>query len=162
MIPFRDTLDNIMRCSGIKEDDFILLLRSQKILTDEMIFAISRFIDNEKNSDIFFTKIIGNIEIRIRFFDITVDYLFYNKENKLLAAMCVNLVDPFTLIIDFPNIITEFQDVKERYTIGNDLLDFEKEKQNDLSILRMQVLNEVLTRYYAKILYSLYLQLRRR
>lgn len=152
---FIKLIDQIMECSGITENDFVILLSNgHKILTDEIIFAISRYIDSIKGINIFFTRTIGTTEIRTRFFDIAIDYQFYNSDKKLSSAVMLNL-STLTLIVEFPLI-------EEKYTIGNDLLDFEQEKKNKLSILRMQVLNDLLTRYYSKILYAIYLQKRRR
>lgn len=148
MTHFSQTLERIMNCGGIKKEDFEILLRDKKILTDEMIFSITRFIDSQKNTNIFFTKTIGDIEIRIRFFDIAVDYVIYNSNKQISAIVSCNL-NTLTFIIEFPLL-------KEKYTIGNDLLDFEKDKKNQLSTMRMQVLNELLTRYYSIILYNLY------
>ena len=153
MIHFSETLHQIMNCSGIKQDDFDKLLRDKKVLTDEMVFAITRFIDSQKNTNIFFTKIIGDTEIRIRFFDIAVDYMIYTKDKKLSTIVSCNF-NTLTFIIEFPLI-------KEKYIIKNDLLDFDQKQKNSLSVIRMQVLNELLTRYYSIILYNLYRQRRR-
>ena len=142
-----------MNCSGIKQDDFDKLLRDKKVLTDEMVFAITRFIDSQKNTNIFFTKMIGDTEIRIRFFDIAVDYMIYTKDKKLSTIVSCNF-NTLTFII-------EFTLIKEKYIIKNDLLDFDQKQKNPLSIIRMQVLNELLTRYYSIILYNLYRQRRR-
>lgn len=150
MTHFSQILDRIMHCKGIKQDDFSILLRDKKVLTDEIIFAITRYIDSNKNSNIFFTKTIGNSEIRVRFFDIAVDYLIYNGNKQISCIISCNL-NTLSFVIEFPLI-------SEKYTIGNDLLDIDKEKRNRLSILRMQVLNELLTRYYSIILYNLYRQ----
>ena len=153
MIHFSETLRQIMNCSGIKQDDFEILLRDKKVLTDEMVFAITRFIDSQKNTNIFFTKTIGDTEIRIRFFDIAVDYMLYNEQKQLSAIVSCNL-NTLTFIVEFPLI-------KEKYVIKNDLLDFDQSQRNPMSVLRMQVLNELLTRYYSIILYNLYRQRRR-
>ena len=153
MTHFSQTLERIMNCSGIKQEDFDILLRDKKILTDEMVFAITRFIDSQKNTNIFFTKMIGTTEIRMRFFDIAVDYMIYNTQKQLCCIISCNL-NTLTFIIEFPLI-------EEKYIIGNDLLDFDKEKKNKISVMRMQVLNELLTRYYSIILYNLYRQRRR-
>ena len=153
MIHFSETLHQIMNCSGIKQEDFDILLRDKKVLTDEMVFAITRFIDSQKNTNIFFTKTIGDTEIRIRFFDIAVDYMLYNNQKQISAIVSCNL-NTLTFIVEFPLI-------REKYIIKNDLLDFDQSQRNKLSILRMQVLNELLTRYYSIILYNLYRQRRR-
>lgn len=148
MTRFSDLLNRTMNCAGIKQEDFDIMLRNNKVLTDEIIFAITSFIDSQKNTNIFFTKKIGDTEIRVRFFDIAVDYVIYNSKQQISAVVSLNL-NTLTLIVEYPLI-------KEKYTIQNDLLDFEREKRNKLSILRMQVLNELLTRYYSIILYNLY------
>lgn len=153
-IPFCDQLNRIMNCSGINEEDFLIFLKDRNILTDEMIFTISRYLDNVKGINIFFSKTIGTTEVRIRFFDIAIDYLIYNSNKQLCTSVSLNL-STLTLFVEFPLL-------DEKYTIGNDLLDFEESKKNKLSILRMQVLNELLTRYYSKILYSIYKAQRRR
>ena len=150
MTHFSQTLERIMNCGGIKQEDFEILLRDKKVLTDEMIFSITRFIDSQKNINIFFTKTIGTTEIRMRFFDIAVDYMIYNANKQVSCIVSCNL-NTLSFIVEFPLI-------KEKYIIGNDLLDFDKDKKNQLSTMRMQVLNELLTRYYSIILYNLYRQ----
>ena len=152
--PFRVLFHQLMDYSGIKEEDFQKILRSNGVLTDEMVFTISRYINDLKGINVFFTRKFGDFEIRVRFFDIAVDYVFYNKNKQIAAIVSTNLQD-LSFVVEFPII-------EEKYTIDKDLLDFEEEKKNKLSILRMQVLNEALTRYYSKILYSIYLQIRRR
>lgn len=151
---FMNLIDQMMNCTGITEDDFRILLSGNRILTDEIIFAVTRYIDSIKGINVFFARAIGNIEVTARFFDIAVDYVIYDSNKKVTAAVAVNL-NTLTLIVEFPMI-------KEKYTIANDLLDFDEDKKNNLSILRMQVLNDVLTRYYTKILHSIYIQKRRR
>lgn len=151
---FYDQLNRIMNCKGISEEDLLMFLKDQTILTDTMIFTISRYLDNIKGINIFFTKMIGSIEVRTRFFDIAMDYLIYNKDKKICSSVSLNF-STLTLIVEFPLI-------GEKYIIGNDLLDFDKSQMNKLSILRMQVLNDLLTRYYSKILYSIYSAYNRR
>lgn len=151
---FMKTIDQMMNCRGITEDDFRVLLSSHHILTDEAIFAITRYIDSIKGINVFFSRTIGSLEVSARFFDIAVDYVVYDSNKKVTAATAVNL-NTLTLIVEFPAI-------NEKYVIANDLLDFEEDKKNKLSLLRMQVLNDVLTRYYTRILYSIYVQKRRR
>lgn len=152
--PFRDTLNQIMNYSNIKEEDFMILLRNQGALTDEMIFAISRYINDLKGINIFYTRNIGTFEVRIRFFDIAIDYVFYNPRKEIAAVVALNL-NTLTLFVEFPLL-------EEKYTIDNNMMDFEKEKKNKLSIARMHVLNDALTRYYTKILYSIYIDQHRR
>lgn len=151
---FMKLIDQIMSCTGITEEDFKILLSDHRILTDEAIFGITRYIDSIKGINIFFTRSIGDIEIRARFFDIAIDYVMYNSKKQVSAVVAVNL-STLTLLVEFPLL-------KEKYTIDRDLLDFEDNKKNNMSLLRMQVLNDVLTRYYSKILYSIYIQKRRR
>ena len=150
---FMKLIDQMMNCSGITEDDFRILLSSNHILTDEMIFAVTRYIESIKGINVFFSRTIGNIEVTARFFDIAVDYVIYDSNRRVTAAVAVNL-NTLTLFVEFPVI-------KEKYTIDHDLLDFEDDKKNKLSLLRMQVLNDVLTRYYTRILHSIYMQKRR-
>lgn len=151
---FMKLIDQIMNCSGITEEDFKIFLSDHHILTDEAIFGITRYIDSIKGINIFFSRYIGDIEVRARFFDIAIDYVMYNSKKQVSAVVAVNL-STLTLLVEFPLL-------KEKYTIDRDLLDFEADKKNSVSLLRMQVLNDVLTRYYSKILYSIYIQKRRR
>ena len=150
----RDLLERTMSCRGITQDDFDKLLREGTPLTDITIFTISRFLNEIKGINVFFTKKIGEMTVKVRFIDIAVDYQFYNSKNELMAAVCVNL-DLLTLFVEFP-------ELKQKLNIGDDLMKFGKLANGKVWNLRMQVLNEALTRYYAKLLYNVYIELQRR
>ena len=146
---FRNTLYKLMSSKGICEDDIYKLLSSH-ILTDEEIFEISRFIDSNQNTNVFFSRYIGDIEIKLKLFDIEIDYMILSKDKKIIASMGVNFFDE--------SLIVEFSDIK--LDIGLDLMDYKNKNTKNVLYMRMHVLNEILTRYYTKLLYSIYLERR--
>lgn len=140
-----------MDSRGIAESDFYKLL-GEHCLTDEEIFAISYYLNDNKNQNIFFTKIIGDLEVRVRFFEIEVVYdIIRSCDNKRLSSMSVNFYNESLFI--------EFSDTK--LEIGMDLFDYPNKKKESVLYARMQLLNELLTRYYSRILYSIYRERRR-
>ena len=138
-----------MSSKGICEDDIYKLLSSH-ILTDEEIFEISRFIDSNQNTNVFFSRYIGDIEVKLKLFDIEIDYMILSKDKKIIASMGVNFFNE--------SLIVEFSDIK--LDIGLDLMDYKNKNTKNVLYMRMHVLNEILTRYYTKLLYSIYLERR--
>ena len=139
-----------MNAKGICEQD-IYKLFSSHILTDEEIFTISHFINSNQNTNVFFSKYIGDMEIKLKIFDIEIDYIIFSKDKNTMASMSVNFVNE--------SLIVEFSDVK--LDIGLDLMDYKDCNPKNVLYMRMHVLNEILTRYYTKLLYSIYLERRR-
>lgn len=154
---FYDFLDRLMHCSGISEKDFAKALKESSdhgILTDEEIFAVSRYINNLRSVNIFFTRKIGEVEIRPRFFDIAVDWQFVAKDKTVRATLCLNL-NTYSFFIEIPNL-------NRKMTIDTHLLDIkEKDQLDQHTRVTMLVLNDLLTLYYSRILYAIYLELRR-
>lgn len=148
---FYKLLNHIFESRGIVESDFYKLLSSHTI-TDEEIFVISRFIVDNQNLNIFFSKSIGDMEIRLRFFDIELDYDILDKNKSTLATIMVNFNDESLYVV--------YKDIKVEIRL--DLVDYKgSDKKNTVLYMRMQVLNEILTRYYSKLLYAIYLERRR-
>ena len=148
---FYKLLNHIFESRGIVESDFYKLLSSHTI-TDEEIFVISRFIVDNQNLNIFFSKSIGDMEIRLRFFDIELDYDVLDNNKSTLATIMVNFHDESLYVV--------YKDVKVEIRL--DLVDYKgSDKKNTVLYMRMQVLNEILTRYYSKLLYAIYLERRR-
>lgn len=142
---FEDKITECMYIIGMSEDAFLSLLRDETYLSDHKIFCISRFI-NKINPNIFLTKKIGNLSIKCKCFEIAIIYSI-NTKNKC------------NIVVDFDkfDLIVEYEDIK--LIIDQNLLDYRGEK-NDLINLRQEVLNEILIRYFAKILMAIYLELR--
>ena len=148
---FRNLLDQILNSKGIDERDIYQLLSSH-VLTDEEIFAISRVIFENQNLNIFFSRNIGGTEVRVKIFDIEIDYDLYSIDKRRLASVQVNFKD-LTLFVCYDDI---------KVDLKLDLLDYSGNQNKNVLYLRMQVLNEILTRYYSKILYAIYNEKRRR
>ena len=150
---FRDLLAQIMDCRGITERDFEKILRENRILTDEMIFAISILIYEYKSADIFFSKMSFTVETKIRFGEHIVEYIFLNKDKKECATVYLNLMNE-SLYVKYPILNTNL-------CIGKDLLDYNKDKKSKEMDFRMEILNEQLIRYFIKILPVIYIHIQR-
>lgn len=154
---FYDFLDRLMHCTGISENDFAKALKESSdhgILTDEEIFSISRYVDNLKGVNIFFSRRVGTIEIRPKFFDIAIDWEVVAPDRTVRAILCLNL-NQCTLFVELPN-------AKKKIVINDSLLDVENNSQLDLHTkTTLLVLNDILTRYYSNLLYNIYRELRR-
>ena len=148
---FGNILFHMMNCIGIEERDIEYLLRSKDIMTDEQIFVISDFLNKQKMVNIFFTKKIGDISISVYFFDIAVYYEFKKADGTKLATIDINFQKK-TFYITYGD---------DRVEVYNDLLDYEKGKKSNLMDLRMRAMNELLIRYYKKIIYTIYIEIRR-
>ena len=111
---FRDLLDTVLSARGITENDIYKLLSSH-ILTDEEIFTISHLLDESNHLNVLFTRDIGTLSVRPRFFDIEVDYNIFSKDNQgLICSMLVNFHKETLLVV--------YSDVKVE--IGLDLFDY--------------------------------------
>lgn len=149
---FRDLLDTVLSARGITENDIYKLLSSH-ILTDEEIFTISHLLDESNHLNVLFTRDIGTLSVRPRFFDIEVDYNIFSKDNQgLICSMLVNFHKETLFVV--------YSDVKVE--IGLDLFDYSPKNTKNVLHARMHLLNELLTRYYSRTLYAIYLEHRRR
>ena len=143
---FSDNLQLALTSYGMSEQAFISLLRDEIYLSKEKIFAVSKLILSFQ-PNIILTKIIGNLSIKCRRNKSYIDYIV-NTTNK-----CVVSVD-----LTKSTLIIKYKDTDD-ILIENNLLDFEEE-HNDIINLRQEALNEILTRYFAKILIAIYKELR--
>lgn len=154
MNDFDRSIERIFDCRGITEADFYKLLSDNTVLTDIAIFSISRMIGSPRTAciqvpkNIMFTKYIGETEIRPRVFGPIMDYLFLNQKGEAIADIELNF-NSLSLHVSFPRL-------QMKFPIRNDLLDFDSDLKDKVMVLRMQVLNEILTRYYSKLLYCIY------
>ena len=142
--------DRVIHSRGLDKRDIEFTIRKEDILTDEMIFVLSHFLNNTKTK-VFFTRAIGDITISLKMFDdIAVVYVFKNKEEKELCIVDVDFYKK-TLFVKFG---------KNKFEIGYDLLDYPNKSQyNDL---RMRFLNEMMMRYYTNVIYNMYLEMCRK
>ena len=142
--------NQIINSKGLDKRDIEFTVRKEKVLTDEMIFVLSHFL-NDTRTKVFFTRIIGNITISLKMFeDIAVVYVFKNKEGKEICLVDVDFYKK-SLFVKMGN---------DKYEIGLNLLDYpNKSKLNDL---RMLYLNEMMVRYYSSVIYNMYLELSRK
>ena len=149
-------LQRVMKTQGITEHDLYKLLsddNTKGVMTDETIYSVVKYIDSIKAINVFLSRKIGSIEIRPKWFDQSVDFQMIDQNHQVTAAVCLQLVYPYKFHIEFPIL-------KRNVTINLDLLDYDdKDATMDL---RMRVLNEILTRYYSKTLYTIYQELNRR
>lgn len=153
-LPF---LQRVMRTQGITEHDLYKLLsddNTKGVMTDETIYSVVKYINSVKTINVFLTRKIGSTEIRPKWFDQSVDFQMINEDHQVTAAVCLQLVYPYKFHIEFPIL-------KRTILINLDLLDYDGGKDAIMD-LRMRVLNEILTRYYSKTLYTIYQELNRR
>ena len=143
---FSDNLQLALTSYGMSEQAFISLLRDEIYLSKEKIFAVSKLILSFQ-PNIILTKIIGNLSIKCRRNKSSIDYIV-NTTNK-----CVVSVD-----LTKSTLIIKYKDTDD-ILIESNLLYFEEE-HNDIINLRQEALNEILTRYFAKILIAIYKELR--
>lgn len=150
-------LHQMMDTIGITEHDIYKMLQDSTVrgvLTDETIYSVAKYIDSVKGINIFLTKTIGDIEVRPKWFDNSVDFQMILKDGTVSAAVCLQLTQPYMFYIEFPVL-------KKKIIINLDLLDHNGDRDNTME-LRIRVLNEVLTRYYSKTLYAIYKEIHRR
>lgn len=141
---FRDIFYRAIHSLGLDKRDIEYLIRSEDWLTDEQIFLFSRFINEYRASNIFFTKYIGSIHISLKLFDIAIIYEVKNAKEEVICTMEVDFFKKLLLV----------RYVDHTLEVYNDLLDYkDKSKLNDH---RMKTLNEILIRYYRDVLYGIY------
>ena len=142
---FESKLNRAMYSRGLTENGFDSLLRDEPFLSDNKIFTISRFINNS-NIPIFLTKKVGDLDVICRRFEIAVTYT-------------VKTSNPCTVVIDFKD-LTLSVEYKDCVLIIDQNLSMYQGEHDKLKDLRQLVLNEILIRYFAKILYAIYTELR--
>lgn len=143
---FEDKLEMALTSYGMTEQAFLSLLRDEPYLSDVKIFTISRLI-SKNNPNVILSKKVGYLNINCRRYDIAIDFII-GTSNKCIVS--VDLVN-YTLKVkykDLPDII-----------IDKNMFDY-KGEHTTLIDLRQEALNEVLTRYFAKILIAIYKELR--
>lgn len=135
---------------GLDKRDIEFIVRQEFILTDEIIFVLSDFI-NSTRTNVFFTRTIGNVTISLRMFsDMALVYVFKNKEGKELCSVDVDFYKK-TLYVKYGN---------RRLEVMKDLMDYNPPSKTD--DLRMQFLNEMMVRYYISVIYNMYIDLHRK
>lgn len=147
----------IMKTSGITEHDFhkIIVDDSPKgVMTDQTVFSVSRYLNSVKGINVFLSRKVGNTEIRPKWSGNNVDFNLLNEDGSTLAVISLLLVNPFSFHIKYPAI-------QRDVAINLDLLDYDGERDPTMD-LRMRVLNEILTRYYSRTLYTVYKELHKR
>ena len=142
---FEDKLDWAMCSRGLTIEAFESLLRDEEYLSDNKLFAISRFI-NRNNPQVFLTKKVGGLEIICRRFDIAVTYT-------------VKTTNECRIDVDFNDLSLKVKYVDCELIIDHNLMDYRGE-HNKLYDYRQAILNEIMIRYFAKILFAIYRELR--
>lgn len=148
---FVDMFRRAINSGGLDRRDIGYIIRSEPVLTDEQIFEISNFINVFRATNVFFTRSVGDITIAPRIFNIAVTYELKNKDGVLLASIDIDFIKK-TLYVKY---------IDNTVEIYNDFMDYEKNKNSQLMDTRMKFLNEIMTRYYISVVYSVYLELRR-
>jgi hypothetical protein len=141
---FEDKLNWAMTTRGLDEEAFDSLLRDEPYLSDNKIFAISRFI-NKHDLPIFLSRKIGSLNIICRKFDKAITYT-------------IKTSNPCCIDVDFKNLtlIVTYQD--EKISIYRNLSEYNG-NHSKLMDIRQAILNEILIRYFAKILNAMYKEL---
>lgn len=142
---FEDKLDWAMCSRGLNVEAFESLLRDEEYLSDNKFFSISRFINTIK-PQVFLTKRIGDLDIICRRFDVAVTYT-------------IKTTNECRIDVDFSDLSLKVKYVDCELIIDQNLLDYRGE-HNKLFDLRQIFLNEIMIRYFAKILFLIYRQLR--
>lgn len=150
---YGDLFYDLMKQPDLTEKDVEELVRIEdNILTDEQIFVISEYLNRCKSVKIFFTKQIGDSTVSARFFDIVICYDFKINTGETRS----------TIEIDFQNkTLYVYYSDGTKLEIFKNLLDYSEDKKNLLIDLRMRVVNEMMIRYYVKLLYAIYCERRR-
>lgn len=143
---FEDKLEMALTSYGMSEQAFLSLLRDETYLSDVKIFVISRLIA-KTTPNVILSKKIGFTSVRCRRYDVAIEYII-NTTNK--CAINVNLTE-YTLTVKYKDM--------DDIIIDQNLFDYKGERSKLLD-LRQEVLNEILTRYFAKILIAIYKELR--
>lgn len=142
---FEEKLDWAMRSRGMDIQSFDSLLRDEPYLSDHKIFVISHFI-NDFKPHIFLTKKIGHANIICRRFDIAVTYTIMTS-------------NPCRISVDFNNLTLEVKYTDRTLIIDQNLSDYRGE-HDKLIDMRQIFLNEILIRYFSRVLYAMYRELR--
>ena len=142
---FEEKLHMALSSYGMSEKAFLSLLRDEDFISDNKIFVISRMI-NQFNPNIILTKKIGNTTILCRRYDIAIEYT-------------IKTTNPCNIIVDFHSLSLEVEYKERKLIIDSNLMDYQGEKDR-LIDLRQYTLNEIMIRYFSKILYALYNELR--
>jgi len=144
----------MMQAIGIEERDIEDLIRSNKsdeVLTDDELFAISDLFHRNRFMNIFFSRKIGDMTVNFKFVNNEVVYTITSGKGK----MCANVY----VCTEFHYIIIEYPDIK--VDVINNLYGYSS-KSTMFMNLRMQFLDEILVRYFKKVIYAIYLELKRR
>ena len=142
--------EQAMNSRGLDRRDIEFIVRKEGILTDEIIFVLTDFI-NKTRTNVFFTRTIGKITVSLKIFDdIAVVYVFKNEKGEQICSVDVDFFKK-TLYVRFPDCMLE---------VKNDLLDYSP--CSDYNSLRMKFLNEMMVRYYTHVIYNMYLEIHRR
>ena len=141
---FEDKLEWALCTRGLTVDAFLSLLRDEPYLSDNKIFAISRFINNSK-VPVFLTKKIGDIEIVCRRFEVAVTYT-------------IKSTNQCRIDVDFNTLGLEVKYTDRTLIIDQNLMDYRGE-HNLLFDLRQEILNEMMSRYFSRVLYAMYREL---
>ena len=141
---FEDKLEWALCTRGLTVEAFLSLLRDEPYLSDNKIFAISRFINNSK-IPVFLTKKIGNIEIVCRRFEVAVTYT-------------IKSTNPCRIDVDFNTLGLEVKYTDRTLIIDQNPMEYRGE-HNLLFDLRQEILNEMMTRYFSRVLYAMYREL---
>lgn len=145
MSKFEEMLERAFTNIGMSEKAFESMLRDEEYLSDNKIFVISRLIDRV-NPNRFINKKIGHIYVKCKMYGVAIEYVV---ESSNPCKICVDF-DKFTLLIKYSDYTL---------TIDENLIDY-KEERSKLLDLREEVLNEILVRYFSKVLHVLYRELR--
>lgn len=146
---FIEYLQGLMSCKMVHKNEIENLLRSEEVLTDEQIFAISHYLNDSKQLDIFFQSIIGNVQISMKFFDIAIYYDFILVDKSERRAR---------IEVNFQNEKLYIYYNDETLEIFDNFLDYSTDMKCLGNDLRMRVTNELLTRFFIDILHSIYLR----
>ena len=143
---FEDKLDMALNSYGMTEEVYLSLLRDEPFLSDNKIFAISRLI-NKTNPNVILTKNIGKLVIVCKRFDIAIDYVIKSS-------------NPCTVAVDFINfgLDVKYKDLERKLVIDQNLMDYQGE-HSKLIDLRQLALNEIMIRYFSKILITIHNEL---
>lgn len=154
-----EDLQRIMYTGGIQEKDFIKILldnaSGRGVMTDVTLFAVIRFLATVRGINIFFSSRIGDFEVKPMWFSDEVTLTFTNtKTNSIDCTINMELAGEYRCVISFKQIGVSV-------VIDQDLLDYSGKKDTTMD-LRMRILNEMVTRYYSRLLYRVYKELQRR
>ena len=142
---FDETLERAMCMKGLNENAFLSLLRDEDYLSDNKFFAISRFI-LQHPCHIFYSRKVGDMMIACHRFEGMVTYV-------------VRTSNPCTIRVDLSSFDFVVEYCDRKLVIDANLTDYQGE-HDLLNDLRQQFLSEIMTRYFSKVLASIYHELR--